>query len=78
MARDEVFSVRLDAEAAREVRWAAAESGKTVSRMFRDGLGPLLAYIRAEWYIKHGEVDDDWEIVEATPGPRRELDSPLA
>lgn len=60
----EVFSVRLDAETAGEVRWAARESGTPISDVLRRGLRPVLAWIRAEWYEKHAS-EDDWEAVEA-------------
>lgn len=70
----EVFSVRLDAEDAREVRWAAEESGRSVSDLFRQGLRPVLAWIRAEWYEKHGS-EDDWEAVAVEAGERKELRS---
>jgi hypothetical protein len=68
------FSVRLNAEEAREVRWAAGESGRAVSELLRQGLRPVLAWIRAEWYEKHGS-EDDWEVVAVEAGARREMRS---
>lgn len=69
-----VFSVRLDAETASELDWAASESGRSASRLFREGLRPVLAWIRAEWYEKHGSDAGDWgEPAPATPGPARRL-----
>jgi hypothetical protein len=74
MSDGEVFSIRLDGEEAREVRWAAREYGKTVSDLFRRGLRPVLAQLRADWYEKHG-TEDDWEVVGFGPaGPRRKID----
>jgi hypothetical protein len=68
-----VFSVRLDAETARELQWAASESHTPASALIRRGLHPVLAVIRADWYEEHG-TEDDWEIVGADPvGPRRNL-----
>jgi len=60
----EPFSVRLEAETAAELRWAAAESRTPVSELLRRGLRPILAVIRAGWYEKHGS-EDDWEEVTA-------------
>ncbi len=68
----EVFSVRLGTEDARETRWAAQESGRSVSDLLRQGLRPVLAFIRAEWYEKHGS-EDDWEAVAAEAGERRQM-----
>lgn len=74
-AGGQVFSVRLDAEDAREVRWAAGESGKSVSDLLRQGLRPVLSYIRAEWYEKHHR-EEDWEEVTAVQAvPPRKIDS---
>ena len=70
----EMFSVRLDAGTAQELRWAAKESGTGASDLLRRGLGPVLSWIRAEWYEKHG-TDEDWEVVPgpAVQGPSRKL-----
>ena len=70
-----MVSVRLDAETERELRWAATESGKSISDLIRQGLQPVLAYIRAEWYHEHGG-EDDWETI-AIPhaAGRRDLKS---
>jgi hypothetical protein len=69
-----MFSVRLNAEEAEEARWASRESGKPVSDLLRQGLRPVLAWVRAEWYEKHGS-EDDWEEVAAEAGTRREMRS---
>jgi len=75
MSRRCVFSVSLDEETSEELRWAAGESGAGISELFRRGLRPVLAYIRAEWYEKHGS-EDDWEEVTAVQaGTPRRLDS---
>jgi len=68
----DVFSIRLDAETAAELRWAVAESKTSLTDLLRRGLHPILAYIRAEWYEKHGS-EDDWEEVKAVQAgtPRR-------
>lgn len=67
-----VASVRLSAEDAEELRWAAKESGKSASDLLRAGLGYVLPVIRADWYEKHGS-EDDWEPVTAEAGQRKEL-----
>lgn len=74
MAGGTVASVRLTAEEAEEARWAAKESGKTVSELLRRGLRPVLAVIRADWYEEHGS-EDDWEPVAVEAGQRREMRS---
>lgn len=68
----DIFSIRLNVETAAELRWAAKESGRSASDLFRRGLGPILAVIRADWYEKHGS-EDDWEEVKAVQlvAPRR-------
>lgn len=71
---DKVLSVRLDDETAAELKWAAEESGLPASEIARRGLGPVLSVIRADWYEKHGS-EDDWEVVEAVAGERRQLRS---
>lgn len=71
---DKVLSVRLDDETAAELKWAAGESGTSASELARRGLRPVLSYIRAEWYEKHG-TEDDWEMVAAEVGQPRKLDS---
>ena len=69
-----VHSVRVDAETAGELQWAVQESGQSASDLFRRGLRPVLAVIRADWYEKHGS-EDDWEIVAAVAGEHKELKS---
>lgn len=75
MARRRVFSVSLDEEASEELRWAAGESGTGISELFRRGLHPVLSYIRAEWYEKHGTEDDWEEVIAVQAGTPRRLDS---
>jgi len=69
-----VFSIRVDAETASELQWAARETGAVASDLFRRGVRPLLAVIRAEWYEKHGS-EDDWEVVAVQAGERKDLKS---
>lgn len=71
----DVFSIRLNAETADELRWAARESGKTVSDLFRRSLRPILAVIRADWYEKHGSEDDWVEVKAVGPVTSRRLKS---
>lgn len=71
---ENVLSVRLDAETAAELKWATGESGVSASELARRGLRPVLSYIRAEWYEKHGS-EDDWEIVAVQAGRPRKIDS---
>lgn len=71
----DVFSMRLNAETADELRWAVKESGRSASDLIRRGLGPILAVIRADWYEKHGS-GDDWEEVKVVQvGTPRKLKS---
>jgi len=74
VSRRHVVSVSLDEETAAELRWAARESGTALSELFRRGLRPVLAYIRAEWYEKHGS-EDDWEKVAGQAGSPRSMNS---
>lgn len=69
-----VASVRLDDETAAELKWAAGEAGVSASVLLRRGLGPVLSFIRAEWYEKRGS-EEDWEAVAVQAGQPRRLDS---
>jgi hypothetical protein len=72
---ENVLSVRLDDETSAELKWAAGESGVSASELARRGLRPVLSYIRAEWYEKHGSEDDWGEVVAAGPVQPRKLDA---
>lgn len=69
-----IFSVRVDAETAGELQWAVKEAGQSASDLFRRGLRPILAVIRADWYEKH-HSEGDWDIVAVQAGERKELRS---
>lgn len=67
-------SVRLPAEEAEELRWAARESGLSASELLRRGLKHVLPVIRADWYEAHKSDSEVWgEPVAVQAGPRKRL-----
>ena len=63
-----VATVRLSTGEAEELRWAARESGLSASELLRRGLKHVLPVIRADWYVRNGTRDEDWEPVAAEAG----------